>query len=102
MFGKARYQKGLPSAFRTLPWTLVPPDENRPFRIERPPPTAFRNAERIARLVALLATLQFVLSGISNVVTGLPMLSIWLGSALLVGLSTLRIERYLARRRRLQ
>lgn len=72
---------------------------SRPLRVNRPWPTAFQQSERIVRPIAVLAALQFFLNGLSNVLEGWAMLAIWVAFGSLVGVATLRIERYLARRR---
>lgn len=49
----------------------------------------------------MLAGLQFLLNGLNNIVGGWAMFAVWSACAALAVLATIRIERYLARRRRL-
>ena len=74
----------------------------RTLRIERPWPTAFARSTRTARLITVIAIVQFVFNTIERIAEGHPYLaSIWFSGALLVGISTIHIERYFLRQGRL-
>lgn len=72
----------------------------RPFRIQRPWPTGPRQSNRIIRIAAILVFLQFLLKGLGHVLTGPWMLAAWTGIGAAAALSTMKIEKYLAKQRR--
>lgn len=79
----------------------MPDAAGRTLVINRPWRTAEQQANRVARLVALVATLQFLLGAIQPWVSQVPMTALWLLSAMTVAAASVRIEKYFARQRRL-
>lgn len=73
----------------------------RPFDPTKPWATGEQSSQRIAKLVAVVAGIQFFLNGAQQIASGVPMLLIWWSAGLFVVVVTLRIERYFAKRRRL-
>lgn len=73
--------------------------EGRTLRVRAPWPTGRQAAERIIRLVAFLASLQFFMNAFAVFLPPLGLFIAWAGCGTLVLWSTLRIEKYLARKR---
>lgn len=77
-------------------------NQRRPFRPDRPWPTAREAWKSIVFLIAMVASGQYFLAGLESFVTGVPRaLSWWLGGLIIVA-ATFRIESYFDRRRRFQ
>lgn len=70
------------------------------FLVARPWLTAEQQANRIARLVALLWALQFVLNALQLFLGRVAMIAAWLLGSVFVGTAAFRIEKYFSRRRR--
>ena len=75
---------------------------DRRIRVPKPWPTITRQNTRFARILGALLAVQFVLGAFNNLFTGVGMLTAWLLAGGAAAWGTMRIEKYILDRGRIQ
>jgi hypothetical protein len=76
--------------------------QGRSFDPEKPWPTFVQRSNQIALLLAALVFVQFLLNGLQNVLPGVVMLVLWIGTGASVAILTMHIENFILKQWRMK